>query len=145
MIHIYQTVYDEMKNALLRYPPERGGILGGKQGKPISKFYFDESGVSTPDSYTPDYITINTILEQWEREDVIMVGIAHSHEETEIMPSCGDLFYCERILLANPKLEKFILPIVSAVNEQIKVYICTLKDKRISVRQAVWCIIDNNR
>ena len=144
MVHIYRTVYEEMKSALLRYPPECGGILGAKQGEPISKFYFDESGVSTPDSYTPDYITINTVLEQWEREDVIMVGIAHSHEEAEIMPSCGDLFYCERILLANPKLENFILPIVSCISKEIRVYVCTLNDNgHIKVSQDNWQIIDN--
>ena len=144
MVHIYRTVYEEMKSALLRYPPEHGGVLGAKRGEPISKFYFDESGVSTSDSYTPDYVKINAILDQWELEDVVMVGIAHSHEETEIMPSCGDLFYCERIFLANPKLEKFILPIVSCVSKEIKVYVCTLKDGHIKISQDRWQIADKN-
>ena len=130
-----------MKGALLSYPPECGGILGAKQGEPISKFYFDESGASTPDSYTPDYLTVNTILEQWELEGVSMVGIAHSHGEAEIMPSCGDLFYCERILLANPKLGNFILPIVSCISKEIKAYVCTLKDGHIKVSQDHWLIV----
>ena len=98
MILIYRSTYEEMLSALLDLSPERGGILGAKQGRPISKFYFDKSGVSTPDSYTPNYNKINAVLEQWETENIYMVGIVHSHHEDNILPSCGDLFYCERIL-----------------------------------------------
>ena len=144
MILIYRSTYEEMLSALLDLSPERGGILGAKQGRPISKFYFDKSGVSTPDSYTPDYNEINTVLEQWETKNIFMVGIAHSHNEDNILPSCGDLFYCERILLANPKLENLILPIVSWVKRDIKVFVCTLKEGRISVNQDDWQIVDDN-
>ena len=138
MIHIYRTVYEEMKSALLRYTPERGGILGAKQGEPISKFYFDESGVSTPDSYTPDYEAINAILEKWEKEDIIMVGIAHSHADDDWMPSCGDLYYCERILLANPMLDQMILPIASVEAGKVDVFVCSLKNRRVEVVKDCW-------
>ena len=138
MVHIYRATYDEMCAALLQTLPECGGVLGSKQGQPISKFYFDESGVSTPDSYTPDYMAINAILEEWEKEGIIMVGIAHSHADDDRMPSCGDLYYCERILLANPMLDQMILPIASVEAGKVDVFVCSLKNRRVEVVKDCW-------
>lgn len=135
MIRIDRGAYEALGAALLRNPPECGGVLGAVPGEPVSRFYFDESGVSTPDSYTPDYTAINAVLDLWERDNVVMVGMAHSHGGDDGMPSCGDLFYCERILLANPALAEFILPVVSHGTGRIDVYVCSLIDGHIRVRE----------
>lgn len=141
MIEINQQIYDEMRSALLSIMPECGGVLGAKQGQPVSKFYFDVSGVSTRNAYIPDHVAINSILEQWEQENIIMVGIAHSHAGENTTPSCGDLFYCERILQANPGLHQFLLPIMSCKSKELQLYVCMLKDGHIHVIRDDWKIV----
>jgi len=126
--------------ALLSEAPERGGVLGAKPGQPISKFYYDESGISTPDSYTPDYQTINSVLDIWEQENISMVGMVHSHAGDDTLPSCGDLYYCEKILLSNRGLNNFYLPIVSVETKIIHPYRCYLTNGRIVVVKDEWMI-----
>lgn len=128
--------------ALLSETPERGGVLGAKPGQPISKFYYDESGISTPDSYTPDYQTINSVLDNWEQEEISMVGMVHSHAGADAMPSCGDLYYCEKILLSNSALGDFYLPIVSVETKNIHPYRCHLTNGHIVVVKDEWMIND---
>ena len=138
MIYIDRIAYDAMCSALLRVPPESGGVLGARAGQPISKFYFDKSGMSASDSYTPDCIAINAALDEWAKDDIVMVGIAHSHEGVDMTPSCGDLFYSKQILLANPTLDKFILPILSCAAQKIEVYVCSLTDGHVDVVKDCW-------
>ena len=97
--------------------------------------------MSTSDSYTPDYIAINAILEEWEKEGIIMVGIAHSHVEDDLMPSCGDLYYCEQILLANPILDRMILPIASVKAGKVDVFVCSLMNQRLKVVKDCWALV----
>ena len=112
MLQIQKAVYDEICATLGTRKPECGGVLGARTGEPISKFYFDISGKTSVDAYTPDYEAINTILEEWSNNGVQMVGMIHSHDKGDF-PSCGDLFYCEQILRSNPAVQEFLLPIVT--------------------------------
>ena len=128
MVQIQKAVYDEICATLGTRKPECGGVLGARIGEPISKFYFDHSGVSTPDAYTPDYETINEILEEWAADGVQMVGMIHSHENGNF-PSCGDLFYSEQIMRSNPALSEFLIPIVMHHPFAIHVYRVSLEPK----------------
>ena len=112
MAVIQKAVYDAIRTALSEKEPECGGVLGAVPGEAISKFYFDVSGKSTQNAYTPDYETINAVLEEWAAEGVQMVGMIHSHADGSF-PSCGDLFYCHQILLGNPAIKEFLLPIAT--------------------------------
>ncbi|MBQ8496655.1 MAG: Mov34/MPN/PAD-1 family protein [Clostridia bacterium] len=122
MVEIQKAVYDDICQTLGEKEAECGGILGARMGEPISKFYFDHSGISTPDAYTPDYETINEILEEWAEDGMQMVGIIHSHGNEGNFPSCCDLYYCEQILRNNPSLKEFLLPIVTLAPFSIHVY-----------------------
>lgn len=129
MVYIRQNVYDEIRSALGVRKPECGGVLGAHPGEPISKFYFDFSGNSTDDAYTPDYERINELLEKWAEEGVQMVGMIHSHANEGDFPSCGDLFYCEQILRSNPSISDFLLPIVTVNPFEIHMYRVRLETK----------------
>jgi proteasome lid subunit RPN8/RPN11 len=113
MISICRNTFDEIQNILGTRKPECGGVLGARPNEPISKFYFDVSGVSAEDFYTPNYEKINEVLEEWAKEGVQMVGMIHSHGNSGTFPSCGDLYYCEQIIRSNPSIEEFLLPIVT--------------------------------
>lgn len=122
MVEIHKSTYDEICAALGTKKPECGGVLGARPNEPISKFYFDVSGISTDDSYTPDYVKINEILEEWAEDGFRMVGMIHSHGNEGTFPSCGDLYYCEQILRSNPSVSEFLLPIVTVEPFAIFVY-----------------------
>lgn len=127
-------MYDEIRDALETHMPECGGVLGASPSQPISRFYFDITGKSTADSYTPDYHTINDILDQWAEENVLMVGIVHSHADGGDFPSCGDLMYCECIMKA-ANYDQFYLPIVTLSPFKITPYIVEISNGKLSVKK----------
>lgn len=113
MIYILKSVYEQIQETIGSLPPEQGGVLGSVDGKIISAFYFDKTGVVSNISYTPDYEKINWILEnEWTPQNIRMVGIIHSHNVSCSFPSCGDLVYGERIL-RSLEMDRFHLPIVN--------------------------------
>ena len=140
MVYIHQNVYDEIRAALGTRKPECGGVLGACADGRISKFYFDASGRSAENAYTPDYEKINEILEEWAEDGIRMVGMIHSHENEGNFPSCGDLFYCEQILRANPSISEFLLPIVTLAPFCISVYRVSL-DQRLRVTKDTYQLV----
>ena len=129
MIAIHAHVLEEIRSTLGTKTPECGGVLAARPGEPISRFYFDVSGVSKEASYMPDHETINEVLEHWANEGYQMVGMIHSHGNGGDFPSCGDLFYCEQILKGNPGISEFLLPIVTLNPFAIHVYRVQAKQK----------------
>ena len=128
---ITKTVYEEIRATLGTLVPERGGVLGSRDGETVDAFFFDESGAGTPDAYTPDHERINGMLErEWEPAGIGMVGMIHSHRPTCTFPSCGDLFYAHAILHAAPALQTLRLPIVTAEPFRIHAYAVSLRDGR---------------
>lgn len=135
MIYIHRDVYDAIRDALSNHLPECGGVLGAVPGSVISKFYYDEGGRSTPDSYTPDYLKINEVLENfWAPQGIQMVGIVHSHGDTGNFPSCGDLFYCEQIM-KSAFLKEFLLPIVTLNPYSFHMYVVRYEYEKLSVQK----------
>jgi proteasome lid subunit RPN8/RPN11 len=110
---IKQEIYEAIIRAFADNEPECGGILGAVPGGPITHFYFDKTGTSTPKSYTPDCEAINTMLQnEWASIGVQMVGVVHTHSNEGNFPSCGDLHYAVQILHAT-SLTELLLPIVT--------------------------------
>ncbi len=131
-----------MCDALQSHPSECGGVLGAAPKEPISKFYFDVTGISTSDSYTPDYIRINEILSEWETKGIFMVGIVHSHDNGGEFPSCGDLYYCQQILHSSSDLTEFLLPIVILDPFSVNWYSVTYTNKHLQVKKIECNVID---
>ena len=139
MFRINRRVYEEIKEAFETHIPECGGVLGASPSNPITRFYFDITGKSSTDSYTPDYLAINKVLDQWAEEDIRMVGIIHSHADDGDFPSCGELVYCERIMKAGD-YDRFYLPIVTMSPFAMIPYVVEIFDGRINVQKQA-CII----
>lgn len=114
MILLTQSVYNQILKTVGAFPPEHGGVLGAKKGQPVTAFYFDATGCSSPDGYVPDVAAINAVLaDEWMPEGILMVGIVHSHAEDLSVPSCGDIGYGIRILEALDTVDEFYLPIIT--------------------------------
>ena len=141
MVEITKDTFDEICANLFSTPAECGGVLGGRDGEAVSAFYFDRTGSSSPVEYTPDYVAINEVLDEWATEGIQMLGMIHSHKGNDSMPSCGDLYYCEQILLANEALERFLLPIALPDLKKIDLYACCLKEGHIKVSKEKFKII----
>jgi len=123
VVYIYSDVHELIVKCLGQNQTEHGGILGARPGEAISEFYFDYSGKSTKDSYTPDCDRINDILEnEWFPKGVYMVGLIHSHDASCIFPSCGDLLYAERIYRSLDIDDDFYIPIFNIETSQIHWY-----------------------
>ena len=142
MIKIHKDVYEKMLMNFTSTVPECGGVLGATNDGNITEFYFDISGKSTVESYTPDYIKINEVLEgDWAKRGIQMVGIAHSHGNAGDFPSCGDVYYCARIM-ENANIKEFVLPIVTLDPFVLHMYVVTYDGKGLLVKKDGFEIVD---
>ena len=142
MVKIHKNVYEQIFSEFTSHAPECGGVLGAMSDGDISEFYFDISGKSTEESYTPDYIKINEILENdWAKRGVQMIGIVHSHGNAGDFPSCGDIYYCEQIM-KNANIREFILPIATVNPFTLHMYVVTYNGKEIFVKKDDFEIVD---
>lgn len=133
MIYIAVDVFNAMKEAFSTRLPECGGVLGADKAGIITEFYFDSHGICTPDSYTPDHVKINEMMERdWAPRGICMAGIVHSHGNAGAFPSCGDLFYCEQIMRA-AGLAEFLLPVVTVAPFCLHAYAVRVVEGRIKV------------
>jgi proteasome lid subunit RPN8/RPN11 len=94
--------------------PETGGILLGPIGSnDVTDFYFDQTGVCTYGTYTPDHVTlIRKMKEVWLPSGIDMKGFIHSHPGSSARLSNGDMIYIRRLLQINPDMNVFAAPIV---------------------------------
>ncbi len=117
-----KSVFNQIANTIGKLPPECGGVLGAGKDGVITAFFYDKTGQSTVSAYIPDVETINTVLrEEWMPQGIVMVGIVHSHNGNNRVPSCGDIDYGIRILQALDTVNEFYLPIVTAEDDKISI------------------------
>ena len=118
MLKISNNVYHEIIASLGTAPIESGGVLGAKSDGIVTKYYFDKSGMSSPQGYSPDVSAINSVLSKdWMPQGIYMTGIIHSHNSGNKYPSCMDIGYGARILGALDTVTEFYIPIFTLENE----------------------------
>ena len=119
------SVHTEILTELTSREPEAGGALLGPRNHPIvTHFVFDEGALVSPTSYTPDHVTLNSLLPRYREVGLEMKGLVHSHPSGAATPSTGDVSYI-RLALSNPKnrVERYLLPIVC--DGRMKPYVFT--------------------
>ncbi len=99
-VYIRESVYQSIKNTLGTYEPEKGGLLGSKNGI-ISSFYYDEHALTGDNTYIPNIDKVNEILLKWESEEVTFAGIIHSHPYLKKNLSFADIDFAKRIIEIN--------------------------------------------
>lgn len=112
-LRVSLSVLAEIKNSVGTLPPERGGMLGGRpEDGVVTHFHFDKTATSESLIYSPDVDVLNPLLkDDWNPKGIRLLGFAHSHPGLR-EPSRGDLEYSQRILEANPELDRLLIPIV---------------------------------
>lgn len=95
-----KEVYDQILDTIAVQPPETGGVLGRKNGI-ICKYFYDDNADINQYRYVPNVEKINTILDQWLKDDIEFAGIIHSHPEDVNELSYADIHYARKILQEN--------------------------------------------
>lgn len=106
-------------------PPEEGGILGSKDGV-ICEYEHDcLEQTSNVAVYEPNTEFLNSIISEWEKEDIVFAGMVHSHMSNEAQLSDSDKKYAQEILYVMPKeIQKLYFPIVLQGKEMIVYSLC---------------------
>lgn len=116
-LRVAQSVFDAIREQIGNRRAEQGGMLGGsRQDGIIRHFYFDEHAQRSAVTYSPDYHNLNRLLnDQWNPQNIHLLGFVHSHPGNYASPSSGDEQYAITIMQANPQLECFWMPIITTI------------------------------
>lgn len=114
---------DMLKNDVRSYSFEVGGILGEKNGV-ICEFVLDEgSSLQHRCSYVPDVCFLNKQIECWSANNIIFVGMFHTHLGGSRKLSLGDMQYIEKIMNYMPDyVSKLYFPIIVFPENEIVFY-----------------------
>lgn len=114
---IERCVYEQIRQQIGSRRAEEGGPLGGsRQTGIVSDFYHDDSARRSVASYSPNHVFLNKLFkEQWNPQEINLLGFVHSHPPGVRHPSAGDEFYAEQILKYIPELDRLLMPIVMTV------------------------------
>lgn len=128
---IIRSVYKKILNTVGNAPIESGGIIGMKNNT-VCAFVFDAEGHGY-DRYAPSLNTLNKVIEEWFKNDIIFAGIVHSHHNGLNILSKGDREYAKSILDGSPQINSLIFPIVTKKcgKAEITFYRYTKKWKKI--------------
>ena len=79
--------------------PEMGGILGADINDKynVTVFYFDSTGQTKRNCYTPDVDALNKIIQDWAKLDIEFIGFVHSHPKGIKNLSPQDIKYANEI------------------------------------------------
>lgn len=140
MIKVTEDIYSKMINDMPIVPPERGGILGAKDGV-ISEVFFDcMNTVHDRAIYIPEVKKLNEQLTKWGDEDIQFAGLFHSHKNNSFCLSKDDLVYIETIIKSLPdSVDSLLFPIVIPK----KMVIFYSVDRKLTITKEEYEIIDN--
>lgn len=133
---ILSEVYDQIIQCP-SVPPEKGGILGVKNGVVCSCCFDNNLSQTNNAVYIPDVDFLNAKIREWEENDIAFSGIFHSHPKNQPELSADDIEYIKVIFQAMPtSIKTLYFPIVlpnvalvsfKAINQEDAVHV--LEDK----------------
>jgi hypothetical protein len=118
LVLIVDCVYEEIRQHLGRWAPERGGALYGLRGHPcITHFEYDEAGETTAGSYVPSVRLVASVQRVEAETGLEFKGIIHSHPRGFVRPSGQDERAVAKFFELNPHFSHMALPIVQEVSD----------------------------
>ena len=114
-MRISKTLFDNIISALSDSVDEMGGIIAGKE-EDILLFQADKGLESCPNIYRPNIAYLNAIIEKWESEGYVFMGVIHSHPCGKNILSRLDMAYADAVKNAMPDLQHILFPIVTKQN-----------------------------
>ena len=118
LVLIVDCVYEEIKQHLGRWTPERGGALYGLRGHPcITHFEYDDVAETTAGSYVPSARLVASVQRVEAETGLEFKGIVHSHPRGFVRPSGQDERAVAKFFELNPHFSQMALPIVQEVSD----------------------------
>lgn len=130
---IKSCVLKDILDSIPNHPPEIGGILGGKDGI-ITQCYIDCKSSSLGCYYSPDIISLDKIIFDWQKDNISFMGIFHTHFGGAKTLSDGDKIYISKIMQAMPeRLNKLYFPVVVMPEKTMIPYLANRCEKSVEI------------
>lgn len=130
---IYTDVYNKLLSSFSVVPPERGAILGSRDGKIVSDFVLDRSEPEYARAvYTPNIEFLNQQIAEWEVCGIIFCGLLHTHPENCEKLSFADQRYIRRVMLSFDRETTLLFPVLIPFRKIIP-YAATGSAKKVAV------------
>lgn len=112
-MHIKRTIYEQLLTCCPAFPPESGGILGGRNGV-VTQFELDLGLTATRDDfYIPNVEYFNDVIAVWQTIGIAFYGILHTHPKNSKELSPADRAYIQSVMRAMPKtVDRLYFPLV---------------------------------
>lgn len=137
---ILENVFHELVQQLPEHPPEVGGLLGSTEN--VIDYYWIDQGLENRKKiccYEPNVLTMNQIIEEWEKRKIEFQGIFHVHFWDNSNLSEGDLVYIKTIMKNMPdRIKQLYFPIITMPGKKLFVYVATrekVKKERCEFRR----------
>lgn len=116
---IKERVYRQIISQYSPAPPERGSIIGMKDGV-ICQCIHDKVHMEAQRAvYVPDTEFLNDCIQKWALSGVEFCGFVHSHPHGQKTLSGADCEYIEKLYQCNPWLNKTFFPLIVDGNDMI--------------------------
>ncbi len=123
---IHQNVIESILQKMPTIPPEKGGIIGGKDGV-VTVWEYDEGYTRSGCVYYPNVEHLNAVIASWIENGLDFMGILHVHFGNARTLSKGDISYIERILRAMPDtVTRLSFPIIVQPDREIVSYVAQI-------------------
>lgn len=142
VMKIKNEVLEKIINEQRPIPPESGGILGGSNGI-VTTFFFDDGEPSSKMcSYSPNTELMDKIIEDWQKDAILFMGIYHTHFWDVESLSEGDKFYIDLIMSCMPdSVNKLYFPLVLFPSKTIVPYYAIIDSGELYIEKDILEII----
>ena len=122
---IQKKVYQDLMQQLCTGAARRevGGIIGGCGGC-VTAFFLDCNTLSShPCCYMPDVAKLNTVIQAWNQDSILFMGVFHTHYHADSLSS-QDQRYAQAILAAAARAEirTVYFPVISLEKGRMAIY-----------------------
>lgn len=123
---IYQNILENILEKMPVVPPEKGGIIGGKNGV-VTVWECDEGYAGSGCVYYPNVEHLNEVIASWIENGLDFMGIYHVHFGNARTLSKGDISYIERILRTMPDtVTQLSFPIIVQPDKEMVSYVAQI-------------------
>ena len=139
---IEKKVHNLLIETCVSVPPETGGIIGGHNDI-IDIFAFDKSsGTSFNNSYRPNTMYLNKLINLWAKNEIVFYGVFHTHFFDKIILSAPDKGYIFRIMSAiPPTILKLYFPLIFP-KDRMEAYVAVRKENETHIEKDTVIIVD---
>lgn len=133
---IRQEVFDKISAVANSMNLEIGGILGSSENGIVTDMIADlpDNAVGCKFDYSPNIDFLNAQIENWSENNIVFLGLFHTHFSGSKNLSDADVEYIKAIMNASKGIVEYLyFPLFTLPNNELTVYKAYFNDADISV------------